>query len=399
MVHHLEQVNPRRTDSPGETFEERPVISQRLLRLTPLDEALSAALSLLWPVKPRRLAIADAIGAVLAAVVTAPSAVPSVATAARDGRAVRAEEVQGAALNSPVYLVSSPPFVDVGEPMPLGTDALLPNDTVIEVAGLVEATDTPIGVTAWERGYHAQEGAVIVPAGRPLTPIAAAASLAVGAMDAVIRRPRVRLLQVGEARPIDFITPLIARYIEFDGAEVIGLRHVEDDVSHIAASLGEAADLTITIGGTGDGSNDFTVIGGAQAGRILIHGIAISPGETTAIASIGTSLTILLPGSFEAAVAAYLLVVRPVLARLSARSEPYATRSALPIDRKIVSSIGMTELRFVSAADDGLTLIAGAGAPYGRLALADGFVRVSPNSEGLQAGTRCIWEPLPEVGS
>ena len=56
-----------------------------------------------------------------------------------------------------------------------------------------------------------------------------------------------------------------------------------------AALNDESADMVVAIGGTGSGRNDQSVRTLARVGQVAYHGIAITPGETTALGFVGTA--------------------------------------------------------------------------------------------------------------
>ena len=66
----------------------------------------------------------------------------------------------------------------------------------------------------------------------------------------------------------------------------------------------------VAIGGTGSGRNDASVRTLARVGQVAFHGIAIAPGETTALGFVGARPVLLLPGRMDAALAGWLTVGR-----------------------------------------------------------------------------------------
>ncbi|HLN07731.1 MAG TPA: hypothetical protein VK281_02010, partial [Xanthobacteraceae bacterium] len=102
---------------------------QRITRLTPLSAILALIDSRVGAVTPQKSAIAVALGSTLAEDVVA-SPRPLVSIALRDGFAVEAGAIADAGPYSPVPFASKPQRVDVGEPLPSGTDAVAPFDAV-----------------------------------------------------------------------------------------------------------------------------------------------------------------------------------------------------------------------------------------------------------------------------
>ncbi|MEJ1158053.1 molybdopterin-binding protein [Prosthecomicrobium sp. N25] len=368
---------------------------RRIRSLAPLETALAALAPRLAPVVPERVPLAGAAGFVLAEPLSPPGPCPPWPVASRDGYAVPADAALGAAPSSPVFFPERPAAVEAGERMPAGADAVLPPEAVEEIAGLVEVTGSAArGDGVRERGYDAEEYAPILPAGVRLAPLALAAARACGIDFAAVRRPSARIVTTGDGEGPEAAADLIAAHAARAGLSLAARRHVPDDPDAIAAAVADAAvDLVVTIGGTGLGTTDRTVDGVARAAEVLAHGVALSPGETAAIAAAPDMAVLMLPGRLDAALAAWLALGRPIAARLAgAREAP--PPPLLPLARKVVSTIGMTEIVFVVLADGRLEPLGGAGLPLGRLARADGFVTVPPNLEGYQAGALVAFEAL-----
>src|SRR3981189_1434586 len=98
---------------------------QQMTRLTPLVEVRARIDALVKPIAPRRIAIAAAVGRVLAGGGGAGAAVPAAAGVMCDGFAVAAEALSDASSYTPVQLAPTQ-RVDAGESLPAGTDAGAP---------------------------------------------------------------------------------------------------------------------------------------------------------------------------------------------------------------------------------------------------------------------------------
>ena len=86
----------------------------------------------------------------------------------------------------------------------------------------------------------------------------------------------------------------------------------------------ESADAIVAIGGTGSGRNDTSVQTLAREGRLAVHGMALTPGETAAFGFVGARPVLLLPGRLDAALAVWLTVGRRMLERLAGRQSERA---------------------------------------------------------------------------
>ena len=192
---------------------------------------------------------------------------------------------------------------------------------------------------------------------------------------------------------LDAICALVASAIGSTGAVVLDQR--ADVALDLPTALRrEDADAVIAVGGTGSGRRDRSVQSLAAAGRVEAHGIAISPGETAAFGVVGSRPVLLLPGRLDAALAAWLLLGRQMLARLSGsiEDEP-ATKARLT--RKIASTLGLAEVVPVRTYDGGAEPIASGYVPLSALAQADGWVFVPADSEGYPPGAEVVIRPWP----
>src|SRR5450631_117481 len=103
--------------------------TQRIARLTPLDEVLALIDALVAPVAPREVESGVALGRVLAGDLIATRR-PGAPVALRDGWAVDAELTTDASAYAPVPLPTAT-RINVGEPLPAGTDAVAEIDAVV----------------------------------------------------------------------------------------------------------------------------------------------------------------------------------------------------------------------------------------------------------------------------
>ena len=119
-----------------------PEAEQRIVKLTPLAEALAAIDALVRPVGPREADIGVARGRVLAADARAPAMRPASAVALHDGWAVKSAETLDAGSYAPAVLSAFPQRLDFGQPLPPGADAVAPLDAVVVRGAQAEALAT-----------------------------------------------------------------------------------------------------------------------------------------------------------------------------------------------------------------------------------------------------------------
>jgi molybdopterin molybdotransferase len=356
---------------------------QRIARLTPLDDALRIVTKTVAPVGPGRVPLAQALCCTLAEDVAAPI-LPREAIALRDGFAVDAASVADAGPYAPVALPGSLRPIEVGEPLPIGADAVLPIDAVA-VRG--DRAEVIAPVTAGE-GTLAAAGDVAaqVPlrrTGQRLRAVDSAAMQAAGIAEVTVRRPRITVMFGGTS-----LGPAIAAGRALLVAAIANAGGIICESSlGLEATLAEIqSDAVIAIGGTGTGRRDAAVRILARRGRLEAHGIAIAPGETAAFGFVGTRPILLVPARLDAALAVWLFIGRRILACLAAGRVEDAAAVMLPLKRKISSSIGLTELIPVRCSDGMAEPLASAYLSLEALAHSDGFTVIPAASEGFAAG-------------
>jgi molybdopterin biosynthesis enzyme len=366
--------------------------TQRIARLTPLEAVLARVDALVRPVAAREVALAAAVGRVLAgdAIVAAR---PRAALALRDGWAVNSALTQDASPYAPAPLPAAI-RIDAGAALPSGADAVAELDEVVVRDGRAEAI---CAVTAGEgvllAGADADGATALRLEGHRLHAVAAAALAAAQVSRVSIREPRLRVVRARSADPIiDAAAALLAHAVAAaggvvpdDGAD--GLRLEE-------ALQRDDADAVVAIGGTGSGRDDASVATLARLGRVESHGIALSPGTTAAFGLIGTRPVLLLPGRLDGALAVWLLLGERMLARLAARrDEPQAVNARLT--RKVASNLGLAELIPVRLRDGEAEPLGSGYLPLQTIAEADGWILVAADREGHPAGTAVMVRPWP----
>lgn len=368
--------------------------AQIISRLTPLADVL-AALDSVKPVSPRLIEASAARGNVLATDVVVAAALPARALALHDGWAVNAEATLDAGSYAPAILPKSPPRIDAGEAMPAGADAVAPLDAVTVRAGRAEI----VAAVAGGEGVLAA-GADCAPAnplrrvGERMRRADIAVLAAAGISRLSIREPRLRVVCARGERDqvIDAAVGLVASDIAARGGAVIA-----DDAANgplEAALRHESADAMVVIGGTGGGRNDTSVQTLARAGRVVFHGIGLTPGETAALGFVGARPVLLLPGRLDAALAVWLAIGRPMLARLAGCGEPEPTVTAI-LSRKLASNVGLAEFVPVRRNNDAVEPLATKYLPLFALARADGWILVPAESEGYPAGAKVAVRAWP----
>ena len=145
----------------------------------------------------------------------------------------------------------------------------------------------------------------------------------------------------------------------------------------------------IVIGGTGCGRNELTVATLASLGQVEAHGIALIPAETASFAMLETRPVLALPGRLDAALAAWHLLGRAILAQLAGGTRPPSLRAA-QLTRKVTSSAGLAELVPVRCEGRFPHPLAAGYLAISALAQANGWLSIDPGSEGYQAQSEVL---------
>lgn len=364
---------------------------QRIKRLTPLEVVVALIDAHVGAVKPQKAPIEAALGATLAEdVVTAER--PSQPIALRDGFAVPAAAIVDAGPYTPLTLPLAACRIDVGQPLPRNVDAVLPLDAVAWRGDRAEAVAA------------AAAGEGVLPAGGDSTPrlplrrigerlraVDIAAIRAAGIADVVIRAPRIVIVRGGPSNSpvldaaLGWLTHAAAKSGALAAAKPIALDVALTDADE---------DAVIAVGGTGSGLRDASVQTLARLGRLEVHGVAISPGETAAFGFVGTRPVLLIPGRLDAALAVWLLLGRYLLAKLAGSSIADAAQ-VMPLRRKVASTIGLNELIPIICADGLADPLASGYLSLTAVSRSDGWFVVPADSEGFPARTQVAVNPWP----
>jgi molybdopterin molybdotransferase len=226
-----------------------------------------------------------------------------------------------------------------GAPMPAGADTVfmqedcrIEADTVLVPAGLSR------GANSRRAGEDVRKGAIMMPAGRRLTPQDVALAAAQGFVELPVRRRvKVALFSTGDevvepgaprapSAIFDANRYLLMGLLDRLGAEVTDLGILADDPAILRTALTAAADnhdLVLTSGGVSTGEADHVRAAVEAVGRLVFWRVAIKPGRPVAMGVIaGTNAErraalVGLPGNPAAAFVTFARVVRPLLLRLA----------------------------------------------------------------------------------
>lgn len=316
--------------------------------LLSVAEAHARLMALFAPLGTETVALAEAAGRVLAEDVVSTRAQPPFAASAMDGYAVRAADAApGRRLRVIGTSAAGARFaglVGEGEAVRIFTGAPVPDGAdFIVIQEDVDADDSARVVTVREGRdgdpYIRPMGGDFLPGARVTAPrrLGVADLTLIAAMGAgrvtVTRRPAVALIPTGDelVPPGDPAGPDqiyasnhfgLKAMVEAAGGDALLLPIARDTPEHLAAVLdlatvGDGADLVVTLGGASVG--DLDLVRGTAIARGLdlsFHRIAMRPGKPLLAGRICRTPMIGLPGNPVSALVCAHLFLRPAIATM-----------------------------------------------------------------------------------
>jgi molybdopterin molybdotransferase len=308
------------------------------MRNLPVEEARARILSGIAAPRVETVALAEAIGRVLAEPVDATRAQPPFDASAMDGWAVSGAgerfEIMGESAAGHGYhrTLGEGQAVRIftGAPVPPGATRVVLQEVAERQDGWVRtppADHTPSHIRPGGGDFRA--GQRLLEAGVRLDPWRLSLAAAAGrASLGVAARPKVVLLSTGEeivpagADPapdqiFDSGGPTLAALITRWGGEVRRLASVGDDADAIAEALGAAGgELIVTLGGASVGDHDLVKPALARLGlELAVETVRIRPGKPTwsgRLAADGRRV-LGLPGNPASALVCAELFLRPLI--------------------------------------------------------------------------------------
>lgn len=323
------------------------------MALTPVAEALAAALGGIVPTAVEPVALAAANGRVLAEDLVARRTQPPFDAAAMDGWALSAADAAtpGARLTVIGESAAGRGFtgrvapgtcvrIFTGAPVPHGADTVeMQENTTRDGDTVVFAGAVPPNRHIRRAGIDFREGMVGLAAGTRLdfTNLGLVAAMN-HAEVSVRRRPRIAVLATGDELvppgtvpgPDQIIASNgygITALIEAVGGEPVDLGIVRDDldatVAAIEAGFALGIDALVTIGGASVGDHDHVHAALAACGVDFgFWKLAMRPGKPLMFGRRGATRILGLPGNPAAALVCSLLFVAPLVRALAGLDEP-----------------------------------------------------------------------------
>ena len=359
--------------------------------------------------EPEAIPLDQAHGRITAEPVWAERSSPHYDAAAMDGVAVRAAVTVGATETSPLQLTigHEAVWVDTGDPMPVGTDA------VIMVEDVQESDDSTIEIYAPVSPYqHVRAlgediaaAELVLPQSHRLRPQDLAACAAAGLTEVKVRRsPRVAIIPTGsELTPIgrtpkpgeiiEFNSLMLAAMVEEWGGAAVRHEPVRDDFDLLAEAVSSAvaeSDIVVVNAGSSAGTEDYTAKVVSHLGDLVVHGVAIKPGHPLVLGVVESKPVLGIPGYPVSAAITCEKFLRPLVERMLGIVGIPRERTRAIMSRKVHSSLGEDEYLRVRIGRVGERTIAapiqrGAGVVMS-LVRADGIVTIPRFREGVDAG-------------
>lgn len=339
--------------------------------LVPYSEARSFVVSRVSTLAPERVSLREALGKPLAERIAVQAPIPATPLAARRGIAVASKELIGASPYSPVFLPALPPRVMPGDPLPALADAVIEEQAVTTLNGMHEIGQSAYpGEGAVLPGFDLAPGDAIAAAGACVTPAMLLALTRAGATDVAVRSPCVELDNPDGSATAE--TAWLHAMLQAAGCRVVEAG---------------TCDLRIVV------CRDPFSIGPSERDT-AIEGIALNPGRETRIFWDGERLTFVFAARFEASVAGFFALIAPALAAMTHRRLRLVER---PLNAKLVSQVGLTDVVLLRAAAGGYQPLAVGALSLHALAHADAVGIVGSQSEGSPAAAPFSAIPLKDT--
>lgn len=316
------------------------------LQLASLDDALAQILAQARaPGRVETVALADALGRILAEDQAVPCDVPPSDNSAVDGYAVRQADVRGEAIpvsaRYPAGEATRPlapgtaARIFTGSEIPAGADSVVMQERVeVTEAGIVVHAEVTEGQNIRRRGQDLTVGERALAAGTRIRPqeMGLLASMGIARVP-VFERLKVAVLSTGDelVDPGTALAPgqiynsnryTLIGMLTQAGCQVVlteTLRDQREATRETLLRVAESSDLVITSGGVSVGEEDHVRAVLEESGTLSLWRMAIKPGKPLAFGSIGSTPVLGLPGNPVSVLVTFLVVGMPYIRKCQGR--------------------------------------------------------------------------------
>ncbi|MEE3169375.1 MAG: gephyrin-like molybdotransferase Glp [Pseudomonadota bacterium] len=315
-------------------------------QLASLDDALAQILAQARAqCRVETVALADALGRILAEDQTVPCDVPPSDNSAVDGYAVRQADVRGEAIpvsaRYPAGEATRPlapgtaARIFTGSEIPAGADSVVMQERVeVTEAGIVVHAEVEEGQNIRRRGQDLAIGERALAAGTRIRPqeMGLLASMGIARVP-VFERLKVAVLSTGDelVDPGTALAPgqiynsnryTLIGMLTQAGCQVVlteTLRDQREATRETLLRAADSSDLVITSGGVSVGEEDHVRAVLEESGTLSLWRMAIKPGKPLAFGSIGSTPVLGLPGNPVSVLVTFLVVGMPYIRKCQGR--------------------------------------------------------------------------------
>jgi molybdopterin molybdotransferase len=419
------------------------------LKLSTPQEAINILLHTLQERKPNFETISTilAMGRVIGKKVLAPHPLPEFPRSTVDGYALRARETFGASESLPGYLnlvgeipmgampsfninLGSCALIHTGGMLPQGADAVIMLEYTQRVehslpvrGGLNGSSAVEIeishavaeGENTLRIGEDVKKDQVVIQAGTRIRTLEIGSCMALGILELrVVKKPKIGILSTGNEVISPMANPLpgqirdvnsysLAALVSQAGGEPILYGIFPDDfhtLEEIAKEALKQCDMVLITAGSSASAHDLTskVITSLGTPGVLVHGVNVRPGKPTILAVCQEKAVIGMPGNPVSALIIAGLFVVPVIEKLlGALPKPKPmVRAKLTVNvpsqagREDWVAVKLEANKEILADHTGTSFLARPIFAKSNfifsLSLADGLIRIPPETTGMNAG-------------
>ena len=267
---------------------------------------------------------------------------------------------------------------------------------------------------------------MLFPKNHLITPYCVGALLAGGVFSVTVKsKPNILIIPTGSeivdwrnmdiqklkpGQVLDTNSFVLGTLAETCGARFIRHEILADDVGKIqqcvAAAVEDDFQITLILGGSSAGSEDYAKDVIVQLGDVLVHGVTIMPGKPVVIGRVKSKPVLGIPGYPVSAIIAFEQFVHPLISRMLGQPDPVRDRVNVSPTRKIASKLGVEEFVRVKLGNVANRVVAtplprGAGS-ITSITEADGVIRIPNHKEGIkdqEIATAELLRPLTSVNN